>query len=226
MANNNLFQLDKEARFNVGEDVSFVSDRQYNLTVGGITAYGLIANALTCFYFPGVRDKNVYIFILIAYIVCALAGTAILRSSRNPIISFLGYNMIAVPMGFMLAIVVNSYAPAIVFNAVGTTASVVVIMVCFSMLFPQVFLSMGRALFISLIVTVVAGFVMMFISPFNTTIYDFLVAGLFSLYIAYDWAKSNQYPKTLNNAIWSACDIYLDIVNLFLRILRLLGRKK
>ncbi|MCR5624237.1 MAG: Bax inhibitor-1 family protein [Lachnospiraceae bacterium] len=226
MAKDNLLGLDKEARFKVGEDVPFVSERQYNLTIGGITAYGLIINAITCFYFPGIHDKNAYIGIVIAYFISALAGTFILRSTSNPIVSFLGYNLIAVPMGFMLAIIVKFYAPAIVFNAIGTTACVVVIMVCLSMLYPQIFLRMGRALFVALLATLVVGIVMMFVSPFNTTIYDFLVAGIFSLYIAYDWAKSNQYPNTLNNAIWSAADIYLDIVNLFLRILRLLGRRR
>ena len=34
-----------------------------------------------------------------------------------------------------------------------------------------------------------------------------------------------MYPKTLDNAVDSALDIYLDVINLFLRILRILGSR-
>ncbi|KGK42996.1 hypothetical protein LH51_02440, partial [Nitrincola sp. A-D6] len=34
-----------------------------------------------------------------------------------------------------------------------------------------------------------------------------------------------QIPKTLDNAVDSAAALYMDIINLFLRILRILGRK-
>nr|MCR4832572.1 Bax inhibitor-1 family protein [Butyrivibrio sp.] len=50
--------------------------------------------------------------------------------------------------------------------------------------------------------------------------------GIFALYIGYDYWKAQQYPKTVDNAIDSALDIYLDIINLFLRILRILGGGK
>ncbi|MCR5192464.1 MAG: Bax inhibitor-1 family protein, partial [Bacteroidales bacterium] len=49
---------------------------------------------------------------------------------------------------------------------------------------------------------------------------------LFSGYIGYDVAKSQAYPKTLDNAVDSALDIYLDIINLFIRLLSILGRRE
>ena len=48
---------------------------------------------------------------------------------------------------------------------------------------------------------------------------------IFTLYIGYDWARAQAFPKTANNAICSAADIYVDIINLFLLILRLMDRK-
>ena len=47
---------------------------------------------------------------------------------------------------------------------------------------------------------------------------------IFSLYIGYDWYRAQAYPKTLDNAVDSAIDLYIDIVNLFLRILALMSR--
>lgn len=55
----------------------------------------------------------------------------------------------------------------------------------------------------------------------NTT--DWLVALIFCGYIGYDWGRANQIPKTLDNAIDSAAALYMDIINLFLRILNLRG---
>ena len=60
----------------------------------------------------------------------------------------------------------------------------------------------------------------------NQSVTDWIAAGLFSLYIGYDLHRSQQFAKTLDNAVDCALDIYLDIANLFLRLLRLLSRKK
>ena len=57
------------------------------------------------------------------------------------------------------------------------------------------------------------------------TIIDYAVALIFCGYIGLDWCRAQQYPKTLDNAIDSAADIYLDIVNLFIRILSITGKR-
>ena len=54
---------------------------------------------------------------------------------------------------------------------------------------------------------------------------DWIVAGLFSLYIGYDIYRSQQYPKTVDNAIDSALDIYMDLANLFIRLLSILAKR-
>ena len=46
---------------------------------------------------------------------------------------------------------------------------------------------------------------------------------IFSFYISYDVSRSQVYPYTISNAIGSAMDIYLDIVNLFLSLLEIFG---
>ena len=56
-------------------------------------------------------------------------------------------------------------------------------------------------------------------------IYSIGVAALFSLYIGYDFYRSQQFAKTVDNAVDCALDIYLDIVNLFLALLRIFGNR-
>jgi len=65
----------------------------------------------------------------------------------------------------------------------------------------------------------------MFIPALRLGIIDYIGAGLFSLYIGYDMYRANHVAKTLDNAIDISIDLYLDIVNLFLFVLRILGKK-
>ena len=58
------------------------------------------------------------------------------------------------------------------------------------------------------------------------TFIDYIVALIFCGYIGLDWNRAQQYPKTLDNAIDSAADIYLDVVNLFVRILSITGKRR
>ena len=60
----------------------------------------------------------------------------------------------------------------------------------------------------------------------HTTIFDFIVVIIFCGYIGYDWARAQEYNPTLDNAIDSAADIYVDVINLFVRILSIIGKRK
>ena len=79
-------------------------------------------------------------------------------------------------------------------------------------------------LFIALIGLVIAQLLCMLFNIYPTII-SWVAAAIFSLYIGYDWVKAQMYVKTVDNAVDSALDIYLDIINLFLQLLRILGSK-
>ena len=55
---------------------------------------------------------------------------------------------------------------------------------------------------------------------------DWVVAAIFCGYIGYDWGRANAIPKTLDNAIDSAASLYIDIIILFMRILRIMARRR
>ena len=60
----------------------------------------------------------------------------------------------------------------------------------------------------------------------DTVIYDVVVAGIFALYIGFDIYRSQQFEKTVDNAVDCALDIYLDIANLFIRLLSIIAKSK
>ena len=51
-------------------------------------------------------------------------------------------------------------------------------------------------------------------------------AVIFSLYIGYDWLRAQEKVKTLDNALDCALDIYLDIIVVFLKLLKILSRNQ
>ena len=50
---------------------------------------------------------------------------------------------------------------------------------------------------------------------------NFIACLIFSLYIGYDWVKAGDNYKSTTTAVLAAADLYLDIINLFIRILNI-----
>lgn len=195
----------------------------YNLALGGFVLYGFIINAIMVYMLADLLvGMNNWLF-LILYFVCVIAGSLFARS-HNPIMSFLGYNLIVVPIGVLLCMFLPAYSMTAVFPAIVITGIIALVMTLVSTVFPKVFLKMGRGLFISLIVGVLAQLIATLFgysgSAFN---WGFVV--LFSLYLGFDWARAQKYPKTLDNAIDSAIDIYLDLVNIFIRLVEIFAKR-
>lgn len=213
----------KQARMFNPTDAPVLDDRTYNLTIGGVVLYGIIINALMCYYLaPAISAINPLVLI-IGYFVLAIAGSLITYKSDSPLVSFLGYNLVVVPLGAVLAVCVQGYNSFVVTQAFILTAVITGVMLLLATAFPGVFAAMGRMLFAALLGSLVAGLICMVFS-FSSIALSWVFAVIFSLYIGYDWVKAQQYVHTLDNAVDSALDIYMDIVNLFLRLLIILGR--
>ncbi len=214
----------KQSRMFYDGNRAILSDRQYNLVIGGTILYGIIINVLMCLYLTPVIAAINPLVLLIAYFVCAIAGSMITYRSDTPAISFLGYNLVVVPMGAVLAICLQGVAPGVVIEALLLTGVITAVMLLASAAYPGVFAGMGRMLFTALIGILVAQIICMLFS-FSMTILSWAAAVIFSLYIGYDWLRAQMYVKTLDHAIDSALDIYMDIINLFLRLVSILGRR-
>ena len=171
------------------------------------------------------------------------AGTAVNERTYNMIIglTLLWGVMINVVMATVFAYQILSlnYILVLVVYFVGTigcsilvhksdsaTGLVTVIMIILSMLYPAFFQGLGRTLFISLIGCIIVEFVGSILFHLPLTFIDYAVALIFCGFIGLDWSRAQQFPKTVDNAVDSAADIYLDVVNLFIRILSITGKRR
>ena len=223
------FNNRKQVRLTSGE-ADRLSSRSYNLALTGLLAYGLLLNAVMVYYFAEpLRQMLIGVsswVLLLGYLVPTLIGVLMAAKSTNPMVSFIGYNLVVLPIGVLLSLLLLNFPVGIVVKAMALTGMVTATMMLLAIIRPQFFLGLGRTLFLTLIIGIVAEVVATWLLGYRGEIFDWVFVILFSGYIGYDVAKSQAYPKTLDNAVDSALDIYLDIINLFIRLLSILGRRE
>jgi FtsH-binding integral membrane protein len=198
----------------------------YNLVIGLTLAWGFAIN----WYMVKTIDPqwlasiNFVVFLLAYFALCFL-GVYLFNSSENPLVSFAGYNLVVIPFGLVINIVVSQYDPTLVVEAIRVTALVTFSMMVLGSIFPAFFQKIVGALTVALLLVIVVELVEIFIFGIHHGIIDWIVVLIFCGYIGYDWGRANAIPKTLDNAIDSAAALYMDIINLFIRILRIMGRR-
>jgi len=204
-----------------------VSDATYNLVIGLVLCWGLLANWLIVRYVSPawLLSINPWIFLLVYFASCFF-GVYLFNKYTEPAISFIGYNFVVVPFGLVVNMLVSQYDPALVLQAVKITAMVTVAMTILGSVFPKFFQSIYRGLFLALLAVIIIEMFQIFILKMHSNWIDWAVVFIFCGYIGYDWGRANRIPKTIDNAIDSAAAIYMDIINLFVRILRILGQRK
>ena len=220
------------------EDTEIISDSLYNLIIGAVILYGLAVNVFMCRFVPveallATGDtEDVLGAVSIAYFFLAIIGSLISDKSHNPLISFLGYNLVVVPFGLLISIYVFAFGgmgSPVVIKAFLFTAVITLVMVILSGIFPGFFAKLGGVLCAALI-GVLVNAVIIRIVPAGSSLFamqtnPFVCAVIFSLYIGYDYYKAQSYPRTIDNAVDSALDIYMDIVVLFMKLLSIFGSK-
>lgn len=198
-----------------------ISARKYNLAIGAILLWGFAINFLMCKFMAGFFMQMNIVVVLILYFISAISGIIMSVKSDNPIISFIGYNLVVLPVGMVLSICLATadIGAVSVMNAFLVTSIVTLVMVILGSIFPDFFLSLGKTLLIILSTVCIVEFIMLIFGIHAPSFWDFLVALLFCGYIGYDWADAQSKPKTWDNAVDSCVALYLDIINIFIRVL-------
>ena len=223
-----VFSGRKEERLNSGL-ADTISSRKYNVIMCLTLMWGFLVNAVMVEYLSvpvmGLVAKMGGLGFFLAYLACAIVGIVMSAKSSNPVVSFIGYNLLVLPMGVVLCCLIPGLSAAIVTKALLLTGIVTATMTLLGFVKPEIFIGLGRTLFIALIVGIIAELIATFAFHYTGAAFDWLFVILFSGYIGYDVARSQAYPKTVDNAVDCALDIYLDIIYIFIRLLSILSRE-
>ncbi|XP_058463789.1 protein lifeguard 1-like [Malaya genurostris] len=154
-------------------------------------------------------------------IIMACCGEMRRKTPHNFI--FLG--LFTVAQGLMLGIFTIRYEANEVFTAVGITCVICFGLTLFSLQTKWDFTMMGGFLFVGLLVVFIFGIIVAFFpGSAASSVYSACGALLFSLYLIYDtqimMGGNHKYSISPEEYIFAALNLYLDIINIFLFILR------
>lgn len=129
--------------------------------------------------------------------------------------------------GFIVGVICSTYTGSSVLLAVVATGFVVGGLTLFAATTKSDFTGMGAYLFAALLVLLIFGlFCMLFSSPIMHKIYCCFGILLFSFYLIYDTQMimgKGELRLGVDDYVFAALQLYLDIIQLFLYILELVG---
>ena len=202
-----------------------LTENTYNIVIGLTLLWGILINVVMAYFLTPYILKIHPGVILVLYLAGSIGCFTLIFKSRKPAISFLGFTGLAIAMGLVLTFFLTAYTSATIYAAFLSTGIIVVAMMIIATIFPTFFLGIGRTLGFALIGSLVVELIGGLIFHMSLGIFDYIMVVIFAGFVGFDWAKAQAYPKTMDNAIDSAADIYVDIINIFIRILSIMGKK-
>lgn len=147
--------------------------------------------------------------------------------------NFICLAIFTIAEGFVLGFFSSTFNANSVLLAVGITAVVCLALTAFSFQTKWDFTGMGMALFVGLIVLMLFGILTIFLPrssyPILHIVYAALGALLFSFYLIYDTqlmlGGNHKYSISPEEYIFASLNLYLDIINIFMFILSMLGSR-
>ena len=196
--------------------------KQFNTVIGVVLAEGIIVSAIIARICSGLRflkDMSPLVLMLL-YLVISFIGTAIAKKSDRPAISLLGFNMVVVPAGVIAAIIIDGTNSYVVEKALLMTIGVILIMIAMAHYKPDFFFKLKRVLVFALLAVIVVQIIMIMFGASWSWV-SVIIAGLFSLFVGYDWARAQSSELTSDAAIDSCVDLFIDAWNIFLAFFNL-----
>lgn len=203
----------------------------YNLLMGGLVAAGFVVIALC-----GLLCTNVsflmsilqnYVFYAIGSLAVSIGGFVfIMRGMRREGfgMALAGYAMVVVSMGFTTGLILPFYDLPSIANAFVGTAIIAAVFTLAGGLWPQFFARIQGVLTVSLLALIVVSIVGLFMGA-DMGWLDYAVVLVFCGFIGWDTYRAQQCEPTVKMAIFNAVNIWLDLVNVFIRILSIVGRR-
>lgn len=173
-------------------------------------------------------STNLYLFLIIAQFVVVIWLSARIQKMKEgtATVLFLLYSALT---GLTFSSIFISFELQSILLVFGVTALLFAIFACIGYFTKIDLTKFGTFLFMMLLGLIIVSIVNLFL---NSTGLDFILCWIgviiFVGYIAYDIQKIKLLASTIENehkvAIIGALELYLDFINLFLRLLQLFGR--
>lgn len=179
------------------------------------------------FEHPGLL-YSAYALMLVVIIALACCGNVRRQYPTNYIL----LATFTIATSYLVGTISATYETETVLLALVMTMGVTIGLTVYAFQTKRDFTMMGGFLFSLLFIFIIWGFLQIWYrGPIANTLYAGVGAIIFSLYIVYDTqliigGKHKKYQLSPDEYVFAALNIYLDVINLFLYILALLGNRR
>ncbi|XP_053666177.1 protein lifeguard 1-like [Anopheles marshallii] len=179
-----------------------------------------------------VQDHPEMFWIALGVMIVTLISMACCGDVRRKApMNFIFLTLFTLAQSFLLGITTAKFSSQEVMLAVGITAAVCLGLTLFAFQTKWDFTVMGGVLFVAVLILMLFGLIAIFF-PGKTITLVYASAGalIFSIYLVYDTqlmlGGEHKYSISPEEYIFAALNLYLDIVNIFLYILTIIGASR
>ncbi|XP_050300697.1 protein lifeguard 1 isoform X3 [Anthonomus grandis grandis] len=164
---------------------------------------------------------------IVAIITLACCGEVRRKAPMNYIVLFI----FTIAEGFLLGVSASTYDQDAVIMAAGITTVVCLALTLFAFQTKYDFTMMGGILLVAVVVLFMFGILAIFIhNKIFQLVYASLGALIFSFYLIYDTQMmlggKHKYSISPEEYVFAALNLYLDIINIFMYILAIIGNSR
>ena len=218
------FSFDKpDIRMSFIRKVYLILSAQLLLTTGAV-AMSLVHPSYGKFI-----EQNIWLLITAAVVnIVTLYALVCYKSlARSVPLNYLLLSLFTVAEAFMVSAITVKYSPELVFIAACLTAGIVVSLTIYAMTTKTDFTMMGGLLFMMCMTLILASILgWYFKSPAYQLVLSSLAVLLFGLYLIYDTQLiigGKSHELSVDDYIIGALMLYIDIVRIFIEVLRILA---
>jgi FtsH-binding integral membrane protein len=168
---------------------------------------------------------------IVGYFALAIPGIIVSAKSDNWLVSLFGYAFVVIPTGAITGPYVYLYEMESVIRVLLTTIGVTLAVGLAGAVYPKSVEHWGGFLLTGLLVIIFAdlariAMAILGFQPESLGWIDWVAVFVFTGFIFYDMNRAVRMSYTLNNAVDTAVALYLDIINLFIRLLAVMGHRR
>ncbi len=206
-----------------------LSQSTYSLIISLMVTYGLTLSGFGAFLTRNIQLSGTAG--VLAFFV--ILGMTLLTGARiHPIITWFGYTTMALLMGAISGPFIAQYTAASALRIFALTGIITLGLGFVGVIFPRNLRMFGSILMTGILLLIVAQFgtALFALMGMPVTgamrILDWVGIGLFSVFLIYDFNQAYRKTYNVDNAFNAGVEIYLDFINVFIRLLSLFGEKK
>lgn len=165
----------------------------------------------------------------LAVLASAITGIIVANKSDSPAISGIGYLLVAGPFGLLLGPVVAQYTTTSVLRVLLLTVLLAGILGIIGAVTPKDLSSWANYLLGGLVLLFVGFVGVPFLGAFGVpiggamTAMDWIGIVLFGAFVIFEMNRAMRIAYTVDNAVDAALAVFLDMLNIFIRMLSLFG---